>query len=126
MVTAEPYFAVTSPATWWSWRTSLRQGRPGQVELIDAKFELLKRGQYTLNLDAMAPMAMDEKTPFDVYQARNAVRIARASGADDLCRGGLRPRPQTYLEQSETEEGGKKARIMDGPGSRPARRGCPH
>jgi outer membrane protein OmpA-like peptidoglycan-associated protein len=54
---------------------------------------------------------MDEKTPFDVYQARNAVRIARASGASTYAPEAF-GKAQNYLAQAETKEGGEKGRIM--------------
>jgi hypothetical protein len=78
VVTAEPYFAVSQPSDVVVLENAVGKDAKSQFELIDAKYELLKRGQYTLNMEPSSPMAMDEKTPFDVYQARNAVRIARA------------------------------------------------
>jgi hypothetical protein len=68
IVTAEPYFAVTQPSDVVVLENAIRKGSTEQFEFIDAKYELLKRGQYTLNLETTAPMVMDEKTPFDVYQ----------------------------------------------------------
>jgi outer membrane protein OmpA-like peptidoglycan-associated protein len=112
VVTAEPYFAVSQPSDVVVLENVARKSAAGQVEYIDAKYSLLKRGQYTLNLDASAPLIMDEKTPFDVYQARNAVRIARASGARAYAPSAL-DKAESNLKLSETEEGGKKARIME-------------
>jgi outer membrane protein OmpA-like peptidoglycan-associated protein len=111
VVTAEPYFAATQPSDVVVMVNAIRKGSTEQFEFIDARYELLKRGQYTLNLDAAAPMAMDERTPFEVYQARNAVRIARASGASTYAPEAF-GKAEQYLAQAETREGGKKARIM--------------
>jgi outer membrane protein OmpA-like peptidoglycan-associated protein len=111
IVTAEPYFAVSRPSDVVVMENAIRKGSAEQFEFIDAKYELLKRGQYTLNLDATGPMAMDEKTPFDVYQARNAVRIARASGASVYAPEAF-GKAENYLAQAESTEGGKKARVM--------------
>ena len=111
IVTAEPYFAVTQPSDVVVLENAIRKGSTEQFEFIDAKYELLKRGQYTLNLETTAPMVMDEKTPFDVYQARNAVRIARASGASIYAPEAF-GKAQNYLAQAETKEGGEKGRIM--------------
>jgi len=111
IVTAEPYFAVTQPSDVVVLENAIRKGSTEQFEFIDAKYELLKRGQYTLNLEVSAPMVMDEKTPFDVYQARNAVRIARASGASIYAPEAF-GKAQNYLAQAETKEGGEKGRIM--------------
>jgi outer membrane protein OmpA-like peptidoglycan-associated protein len=111
VVTAEPYFAVTQPSDVVVMENAIRKGSAEQFEFIDAKYELLKRGQYTLNLDAMAPLAMDKKTPFDVYQARNAVRIARAAGAQAYAPEAL-GKAESYLAQAETKVDGKKARVI--------------
>ncbi|WP_291271813.1 OmpA family protein [Geothrix sp.] len=111
IVTAEPYFAVSQPSNVVVMENAIRKGSKEQFEFIDAKFELLKRGQYTLNLDAMAPLAMDEKTPFHVFQARNAVRIARATGAQAYASEAF-GKSESYLAQAEIKEGGKKARVM--------------
>ena len=112
IVTAEPYFAVSQPSDVVVMDNVPRKESLGQVETIDAKFDLIKRGQYTLNLDTTAPLAMDPKTPFELYQARNAVRIARAAGAATYAEGPL-TKAETYLGQSEAGEGGKKGRIME-------------
>lgn len=112
VVTAEPYFAVSQPSDVVVLENAVSKDAMGQVELIDAKYELLKRGQYTLNLTASEPMVMDEKTPFAVYQARNAVRIARAAGAAAYAPEAL-GKAQDYLNQSEASEGGTKARVIN-------------
>src|SRR5262249_11879121 len=43
-----------------------------------------QRGQYTLNAPPaeLKPIPLDAQTPLDLYEARNAVRIARWVGAD--------------------------------------------
>jgi outer membrane protein OmpA-like peptidoglycan-associated protein len=50
---------------------------------IEAKYELLRRGQYVVNVmpSDLTPMKMEKKTPLDLYEARNAVRIAQWAGA---------------------------------------------
>lgn len=111
VVTAEPYFAVSQPSDVVVLENIVSKDTQGQVELIDAKYELLKRGQYTLNLASAEPIIMDEKTPFTVYQARNAVRIAQAAGASTYASEAF-GKAQNYLAQAETREGGRKARVM--------------
>src|SRR6185369_16903704 len=51
------------------------------IEEIDAKYELLKRGRYQRLANPLA-LKLDQKTPLELYEARNAVQIARAMGAD--------------------------------------------
>ncbi|MBK8792726.1 MAG: DUF4398 and OmpA-like domain-containing protein [Holophaga sp.] len=111
VVTAEPYFAVSQPSDAVVMENAIRPDTHAQVELIDAKYELLKRGHYTLNLAAMEPLAMDSKTPFAVYQARNAVRIAKATGATDFAPDAF-VKAKDYLSEAENEKTGKKRRIM--------------
>jgi outer membrane protein OmpA-like peptidoglycan-associated protein len=111
VVTAEPYFAVSQPSDAVVMENVVDERSAGQVELIEAKYELLKRGQYTLNLASSAPIVMDEKTPFDVYQARNAVNIARATGAQAFA-GEAFGKAEGFLKEAETEAMGTKDRIM--------------
>jgi len=48
-VTAEPYFAVTQPSDVVVMENFVRTDTTGTIEQVDAKFELLQRGQYVLN-----------------------------------------------------------------------------
>src|SRR5204863_6630817 len=45
---------------------------------------LLKRGQYTVNVapTELKPIPLEKNKPLDLYEAQNAIRIARWSGAD--------------------------------------------
>jgi outer membrane protein OmpA-like peptidoglycan-associated protein len=90
---------------------AIQKGSKEQFEFIDAKYELLKRGQYTLNMDAIAPVPMDEKTPFDLYQARNAVRIARATGAAVYAPEAF-GKATSFLAEAENKDGSQKARLV--------------
>ena len=112
VVTAEPYFAVSQPSDAVVMENAARKDNQGQVEYIDAKFDLLQRGQYTLNLDSTAPIVMDGNTPFDVYRARNAVRIARAAGASYYAPDVMH-KAATYLRMAESDEGGTKNKIIE-------------
>lgn len=110
VVTAEPYFAVSQPSDVVVLENVISKEAPG-FEFIDAKYELLKRGQYTLNLTGTEPMVMDKKVPADVYQARNAVRIAQAAGAATYAPEAL-GKAQNFLKQADNPEAGKKDRIQ--------------
>jgi outer membrane protein OmpA-like peptidoglycan-associated protein len=110
VVTAEPYFAVSQPSDVVVLENVIGKEALG-FEFIDAKYELLKRGQYTLNLTGTEPVAMDKKVPLDVYQARNAVRIAEAAGAATYAPEAL-GKAQNFLKQADNPDGGKKARIQ--------------
>jgi outer membrane protein OmpA-like peptidoglycan-associated protein len=84
IVTAEPYFAVSQPSDAVVMENVVRKETVGKVEEIDAKYQLLQRGQYTVNVPPadLKPIPLDKNTPLDLYQARNAVRIAKWAGAD--------------------------------------------
>ena len=50
IVTAEPYFAVTQPSDVVVMENFVRKDTTGTIEEVDAKYELLQRGQYVLNV----------------------------------------------------------------------------
>ena len=82
IVTAEPYFAVTEPSEVVVMENAVRPDTIGDIEQVDAKFELLQRGQYSyVEGSAQAP-ALSPRIPLGLYEARNAVSIAKAIGAD--------------------------------------------
>ena len=84
IITAEPYFAVTQPSDVVVMENFVKRGTTGTIEELDAKFELLQRGQYTLNVNPaeLKPGVLDRKVPLELYEARNAVQIARWTGAE--------------------------------------------
>src|SRR5215510_8542200 len=51
IVTAEPYFAVTQPSDVVVLENDVRKNTKGNVEVIAAKYDLLKRGTYLMNHD---------------------------------------------------------------------------
>ena len=80
MVTAEPYFSVTVPSDVVVLENDVRSDTVGTIGLVDAKLELLSRGSYKDS--GLQPAALDSKVPLDLYEARNAVQVARSQGAD--------------------------------------------
>src|SRR5712692_9052194 len=84
VVTAEPYFAVTQPSDVVVMENVVRKDSTGMIEEVDAKYELLQRGQYTLNVNPseIKAVRLDKRTPLELYEARNAVQIARWTGAE--------------------------------------------
>ena len=84
IVTAEPYFSVSQPSDVVVMENFLRKDTSGTLEVIDAKYELLRRGQYTLNISGgqLAPLATNLKVPLQLREAHEAIAIARAQGAD--------------------------------------------
>jgi len=84
IVTAEPYFAVTQPGNMVVLENTLGPATQGKVENIDAQYELVARGAYSSSNTRIenAIFGIDRKTPLELFEARNAVRIARIAQAD--------------------------------------------
>jgi outer membrane protein OmpA-like peptidoglycan-associated protein len=84
IVTAEPYFAVTQPGNTVVLENVFGPATLGKVENIDASFELLGRGIYSSSNTKIenAIFGIDRKTPLELFEARNSVRIARIALAD--------------------------------------------
>jgi outer membrane protein OmpA-like peptidoglycan-associated protein len=79
MVTAEPYFAVTFPSEKVVMANTVLSDTKGMVAEVNANLELLQRGVYD---DAgTTGYLVDPNVPLDLYQARNAIRIAKEQGA---------------------------------------------
>jgi len=84
IVTAEPYFAVTQPGNMVVLENSLSTGASGKVEDIDATYELLGPGAYSSSNTKIdnAIFGIDRSTPLELFEARNALRIANNAGAE--------------------------------------------
>lgn len=82
IVTAEPYFAVKQPS---DCVVLYNLRRPKTEEFLRA------------DLLALRP---DEKTPLDIYEARNAIRIAREAGAERYAEDAFH-RALQLLQQAE-------------------------
>lgn len=81
VVTAEPYYAVTRPSNLIVMENIVRADTVGKTEEMDAKYELLERGDYQRLANPLS-LKPDKKLPLELYEGRNAVQIARAMGAD--------------------------------------------
>jgi flagellar motor protein MotB len=91
IVTAEPYAAVRQPSDVVVMENEIRPDTMGHIEAVRAKAELLPRGHYTYTVPAEVSgaganrekLSMDRyESLLEVYEAQNAVQIARAMGAD--------------------------------------------
>ena len=110
VVTAEPYFGVTQPGNTVVLENDPVQGA-ANVENIDAKYELLARGVYSSSNTKIenAIFGIDRNTPLELFEARNAVRIARNAGADKYAPSALAKADQ-QLKASEDVYRGKRDR----------------
>lgn len=92
MVTAEPYYAVTVPSDVVVAENLIRPDTIGGREQVNVKYELMPRGQYTLNVPPQQLRYVGTEEPklsydryeavLELYQAENAIAIAKSQGAD--------------------------------------------
>jgi hypothetical protein len=84
IVTAEPYFSVTQPSDVVVLQNVILNDKTnGVLEKVNVHYSLLPRGAYAGTEGSKSnPITRDERSPLELYQANNAVRIAQAAGAD--------------------------------------------
>jgi outer membrane protein OmpA-like peptidoglycan-associated protein len=103
IVTAEPYGAVRTPSDVVVLENEIRPDTVGRIETVDAKYELLPRGEYTwqisdkLNAElAQTPRVSSGEYDalLELYQAQNAMGIAGSAGAGQYA-------PNTYAKAQQ-------------------------
>jgi len=101
IVTAEPYFAVTQPGNMVVMESAAITGAAS--ENIDAKYELVTRGTYSSTNTHIqdAIFGIDSKTPLELFEARNAVRIAHIAAADKYAASILSKAGQQLMHAEE-------------------------
>ena len=101
IVTAEPYFAVTQPGNMVVMESAPLNGAGG--ENIDARYELVTRGTYSSTNTHIqdAIFGIDSKTPLELFEARNAVRIAHIAAADKYAASILSKAGQQLMHAEE-------------------------
>jgi outer membrane protein OmpA-like peptidoglycan-associated protein len=80
IVTAEPYFAVRVPSEMVVLQSEPRKDTKGKIVPV-TEYKLMKRDQYEKMGNPLA-LTLDPKVPLEMYEARNAVEIAKARGSD--------------------------------------------
>ncbi|HTU50794.1 MAG TPA: OmpA family protein [Acidobacteriaceae bacterium] len=94
IITAEPYFAVTEPS-----EAVVLMGVPGSNTkgmTTPVSARLLSRSAY--HESQLQPITIDPKVPLAVYEARNAMRIARLQGAEKYA-----PNSWSTAQQSQAQ-----------------------
>jgi outer membrane protein OmpA-like peptidoglycan-associated protein len=116
IVTAEPYSAVRQPSNVVVLENAVRPDTEGKIEEVEAKYELLPRGLYAYHVpdqlessSSNAPkVSMREYEALsELYQAQNAIGIARNAGADRYAPNTF-AKAQQLLAQAQQIEAGKK------------------
>jgi outer membrane protein OmpA-like peptidoglycan-associated protein len=81
IVTAEPYYAVTTPSEVVVMENAIREETRGRTSIATLEYEMVPRGAYLAGTASKLPPP-NSKEPPDVQQARNAVAIAGIADAD--------------------------------------------
>jgi len=105
IVTAEPYYAVRMPSEVVVLVNETRKKTKGKV-YPDNSYKLMKRAEYA-KLGNPLGMTLDlKKVPLDMYEARNAVEIAKARGAEQYA-------PQVYSKAQASLQMAENALSQD-------------
>src|SRR5438552_13582551 len=80
----------------------VKSNTKGWEQPIDTKFDVVERGQYTVDITAakLPATTAAPKTPNDLLQARNAVAIAQAEGGDRYAADTMR-KAEDFLARAE-------------------------
>jgi len=102
IVTAEPDFAVAVPSDLVVAQNQVRSDTKGRVESVDVNYHVIPRDRYNSQVQPIQDRVygVDKNAPLSLLQARNAVRIARDSKADQYAANTFQ-RAQSSLDQAE-------------------------
>lgn len=117
LVTAEPYSAVRQPGDVVVAENYVREDTIGKIEEINVQYDLMPRGHYTWDVSnqlkaevANAPKVSMRRYEalLELYQAQNAVAIARNAGADRYAPNTF-AKAQTLLTEAQQLSANKNA-----------------
>ena len=80
-VTAEPYASVRLPSEMLVLENDVRKSTKGRLFIVD-DYKLMKRSQYQKRENPLALTLDLKNVPLEMYQARNAIEIAKSRGAE--------------------------------------------
>jgi outer membrane protein OmpA-like peptidoglycan-associated protein len=116
IVTAEPYSAVRQPSDVVVAENVIRPETVGKIEEVEARYELLPRGLYSYHVSNQLETAVSNSPKVsmheyealsELYQAQNAVAIARNAGAEQYAPNTF-AKAQQLLSQAQQLKAGKK------------------
>ncbi|MCU0227755.1 MAG: hypothetical protein MUF01_08945, partial [Bryobacterales bacterium] len=86
IITAEPYFATVMPSDTIVLRNSPAPDEKRTPEQTTVKARMMPRGQYRVGAESgeVKPITFEPGVPLDIYQARNALAIARRTRMDQF------------------------------------------
>src|SRR6202158_3595695 len=104
VVTAEPYFAVSQPGD----EGVLENASDAGGESIGATYELVPHGVYSSSNTKIENViyGIDRKTPIELFEARNAVRIAKNANAAKYAAAAI-AKADKQLQEAEDAYGRK-------------------
>jgi len=113
IVTAEPYFAVTQPGN-----VVVLEALPvasSHIENVDANYELIARGAYSSSNTKIdnAIFGIDPHTPRELFEARNAFRIARNAGGEKYAASTIAKASQQLAAAEEAYRGKRDKKTVE-------------
>ncbi|MGA9484689.1 MAG: OmpA family protein [Candidatus Acidiferrales bacterium] len=108
IVTAEPYYAVHIPSELIILTNETRKNTKGKI-YPDNSYKLMRRSEYAKQGNPLALTPDLKKIPLDIYEARNAVEIAKSRGAEQYAPE-VFSKAQSSLQMAEnalTQDSGK-------------------
>jgi hypothetical protein len=123
IVTAEPYSAVRQPSDVVVLENQVRADTTGRVQTLQAKYDLLPRGGYTLQnpstlntAAASGPKvsAREYETLLELYEAQNAIYYATSARAEQYAPDTFQ-RAKTLLEEARrlNDSRGDRRRVVE-------------
>jgi len=121
IVTAEPYFSVTHPSDVIVAQNVVLPNTKGFEEPIDAKFDVLEGKEYTIDVpvEQLPSTQAQPNVPLDLLEARNAVAIAKAAGAEQYANSSVM-KAEDMLQRAEDYYQRKQGRTPIGTAARGA------
>jgi outer membrane protein OmpA-like peptidoglycan-associated protein len=108
IVTAEPYYAVHIPSELIVLQNEALKNTKGKV-YPNNSYRLMKRSQYAKLGNPLALTPDLKKVPLDMYEARNAVDIAKSRGAEQFAPG-VFAKAQSSLQAAENALSGDSSK----------------
>jgi outer membrane protein OmpA-like peptidoglycan-associated protein len=121
IITAEPYFSVIHPSDQVVAENVVLQSTKGFEESIDSKFEVLEGKEYIVDVpaDQLPSATAAPNVPLDLLEARNAVAIAKAAGAQQYANSSIM-KAEDMLQRAEDYLQRKQGRTPIGTAARGA------
>ncbi len=106
IVTVEPYFAVRMPSEMVVLENDIGKNVKGKIFVVD-KYNLMRKAQYEKKANPLALTLDLKNVPLEMYEARNAFEIAKASDAEKYAPE-IYTKAQASLQMAENALAGKK------------------